>query len=126
MLTLLFFTSFKPVLSVINTIKTSGRVSDSTLIIAMLAGPQLALSVLAFTSFHVQIINRISTGYPLWYIVLAASIAKTRKTAGPNELTNSAFIKLLEQSHIQRRIVKTMVLYAIIQAGLYSSFLPPA
>ncbi|KAJ5089597.1 hypothetical protein N7532_008281 [Penicillium argentinense] len=32
-----------------------------------LAVPQGLLAVMALTSYHVQIINRISSGYPLWY-----------------------------------------------------------
>ncbi|KAG8630614.1 hypothetical protein KVT40_002233 [Elsinoe batatas] len=42
-----------------------------------LAAPQLVLSLLALTTFHVQIVNRISSGYPIWYIVLAIYIVKT-------------------------------------------------
>lgn len=71
-----------------------------------LALPQLALAVLGLTSYHVQIITRLSSGYPLWYIWLAVKIQE-------------------EPRHISV-IVRWMGIYALIQAGLYASFLPPA
>jgi GPI mannosyltransferase 2 len=73
-----------------------------------LALPQLVLALLAVTSFHVQIINRISSGYPLWYIWLAALACK-----GGHE-------------GLSKGVVRWMVTYAFVQAGLYASFLPPA
>lgn len=39
-----------------------------------LAVPQLALAVLVLTNQHVQIITRISSGYPLWYWWLASRL----------------------------------------------------
>lgn len=74
-----------------------------------LAVPQLALAVLAITTYHVQIITRISSGYPLWYVWLA--------------LANSLGF---ERPQLLRVVVGWMVLYAMIQAGLYATFLPPA
>ncbi|KAL2404292.1 GPI mannosyltransferase 2 [Exophiala dermatitidis] len=68
--------------------------------------PQLALAVLALTSYHVQIITRLSSGYPLWYIWLAAKTHDAPKRTAP--------------------ILWWMVIYAMVQAGLYASFLPPA
>lgn len=79
--------------------------------------PQLVLAVLATTNFHVQIINRISSGYPVWYIILALALhGATSKTRWLPRFT-------------QRRlewIVRAMAMYAIIQGGLYASFMPPA
>ncbi|KAJ9639629.1 ER membrane glycoprotein subunit of the GPI transamidase complex-like protein [Knufia peltigerae] len=77
---------------------------------ASLALPQFSLAVLAFTSYHVQIITRISSGYPLWYIWLAAKI-RSQETKN----TSVAII-----------IIRWMIIYALVQAGLYASFLPPA
>jgi phosphatidylinositol glycan class V len=74
--------------------------------LASLALPQLVLAVLAFTSYHVQIINRLSSGYPLWYIWLAVKLQDSPKKAS--------------------LIIRWMVLYGLIQAGLYACFLPPA
>lgn len=71
-----------------------------------LALPQLALAVLALISYHVQIITRLASGYPLWYVWLAQQTVK-------GDAHTSATIRW-------------MVIYALIQAGLYASFLPPA
>lgn len=75
-----------------------------------LALPQLTLAVLALTSFHVQIITRISSGYPLWYLVLAREITD-------GNTNNARFAKWT---------VRWMVMYALIQGVLFASFLPPA
>lgn len=75
-----------------------------------LALPQLTLAVLALTSFHVQIITRISSGYPLWYLVLA------------REITDSDS----KGTRFAKWTVRWMVMYALIQCVLFASFLPPA
>ena len=81
-----------------------------------LALPQLVLAVTAFASFHVQIINRISSGYPIWYLVIAISLVNGTPLHTFDKAQNNA-------SHL---FVRWMVSYAIIQGGLYASFLPPA
>ena len=107
-----------------------------------LALPQLALAVLAATNFHVQIINRISSGYPLWYIFLAVGIycrsaderSSTEKRSTHRESKHAAssytgrstWMKHLVQGPHSQIIVRGMIMYAIIQGGLYASFLPPA
>jgi GPI mannosyltransferase 2 len=75
-------------------------------LLKVLAIPQLVLAFLALTTYHVQIITRLSSGYPLWYIWLAMKAQKDPKKASA--------------------VLRWMVLYALIQAGLYASFLPPA
>ena len=85
-------------------------------ILRRLAIPQLILAVLALTSYHVQIITRISSGYVIWYWCIAAAICemdggKDTRTQGRN---------------VSRMIVRYMVIYAILQGGLFASFLPPA
>ncbi|KIX97183.1 uncharacterized protein Z520_07297 [Fonsecaea multimorphosa CBS 102226] len=83
---------------------TSSSAGKRTLL--SLALPQLMLAVLAFTSYHVQIITRLSSGYPLWYIWLATKLqTEPRRTSV---------------------VIRWMVIYALVQAGLYASFLPPA
>jgi phosphatidylinositol glycan class V len=84
-----------------------------------LALPQLILAIMALTSFHVQIINRISSGCALWYFVLA--IAVNDRRAGRFE----GAWGLLRESRA-KLVVRLMVGYAIVQGGLYASFLPPA
>ncbi|KAJ8129335.1 hypothetical protein O1611_g4297 [Lasiodiplodia mahajangana] len=69
---------------------------------------QLILTGLAITTYHVQIITRISSGYPLWYWWLARLLSDS-KTAGTG-----------------RNIVLFMIMYASVQGALFSSFLPPA
>ncbi|KAJ5815092.1 hypothetical protein N7474_006869 [Penicillium riverlandense] len=75
--------------------------------------PQGLLAVLALTSYHVQIINRISSGYPLWYwyLVSGAVSSLSRPKANHRVLTTA---------------VQGMVGYGLIQGVLFGSFLPPA
>lgn len=75
-----------------------------------LALPQLTLALLALTTFHVQIITRISSGYPLWYLVLA------------REITDED----MKRTRFTEWTVRWMVMYALIQGVLFASFLPPA
>ncbi|KAJ6257856.1 hypothetical protein Dda_7645 [Drechslerella dactyloides] len=39
--------------------------------------PQLLLATLAITNYHVQIITRLSSGLPMWYMVTAAALIQT-------------------------------------------------
>lgn len=96
------------------------EISDSSDIerrcLRRLALPQLVLAVTAFASFHVQIINRISSGYPIWYLAIAISLVNGTPLHTFDKAQNNA-------SHL---VVRWMASYAIIQGGLYASFLPPA
>jgi len=85
--------------------------------------PQIVLALLALTSFHVQIINRISTGYPVWYIMIAFAITST-KADGP--LASGTSRGLLANKGLQKWLVRSMIIYAMVQGGLFASFLPPA
>lgn len=69
---------------------------------------QVLLVVMAFTSYHVQIITRLSSGYPAWYWWLAACLRSPKTRAMGSGL------------------VVFMIMYASIQAVLFASFLPPA
>ena len=76
---------------------------------------QLALALLTLFSFHVQVINRVSSGYPLWYIFIAEIvITRKRITVGKMRID------------IGKTMLTWMIMYAVIQAGLFASFLPPA
>lgn len=79
-----------------------------------LAVPQLVLAVLTLTTYHVQVVTRLSSGYPLWYWWLASSIVHKNSVGLPRSNTAS------------RIIVGWMVMYALLQAGLFAAFLPPA
>ncbi|PVH89899.1 glycosyltransferase family 76 protein [Cadophora sp. DSE1049] len=72
-----------------------------------LAITQLSLVVLTLSTAHVQIITRISSAFPvwLWYGAMASQDGKTKLVGG---------------------FVRFMVIYALVQGGLYASFLPPA
>ncbi|KAI3321337.1 glycosyltransferase family 76 protein [Xylariaceae sp. AK1471] len=73
-----------------------------------MASAQLILTALAITTYHIQVITRMSSGYPLWYWWLANVLAHD-KTAG-----------------FGKNVVLFMVMYASIQGALFASFLPPA
>ena len=77
--------------------------------------PQIVLATLALTSYHVQIINRLSSGYPVWYWWLASLILEDRK---------SSFWGM--KFHYTCIITRWIVIYAMVQGGLFASFLPPA
>merc|ERR1711964_627685 len=72
-----------------------------------LAFTQLALVALTLSTAHVQIITRISSAFPvwLWYGAIASQDGKNTLVGG---------------------FVRFMVIYALVQGGLYASFLPPA
>jgi phosphatidylinositol glycan class V len=74
-------------------------------IVRTMAVAQLLLVATTLITAHVQIITRISSAYPVWLWYLAGSLQERRNIG---------------------IFVKFMVLYSIVQAGLYASFLPPA
>lgn len=84
-------------------------------IVMQLALMQAILGSMTLLNAHVQIITRISSGYPLWYLWLALAISGEEKSS----LALSRAIR-------PGTIVRWMVLYGVIQAGLFASFLPPA
>ncbi|EME44970.1 glycosyltransferase family 76 protein [Dothistroma septosporum NZE10] len=94
-------------------------------LIARFALPQMVLAVLAASSFHVQIINRISSGYPVWYIVLAMGTLRLTRPAGPilHWYPDRLSTSLARHSEL---LVRAMIMYALVQGGLYASFMPPA
>jgi phosphatidylinositol glycan class V len=96
--------------------KQSRRAFDRGSLIR-LAMPQAVLALAAFTTYHVQIINRLSSGYPLWYIWLASMIAV------PTEQLQA---DLIRERKTTQWMVRVVVIYAIVQGGLFASFLPPA
>jgi phosphatidylinositol glycan class V len=81
-----------------------------------LALPQLVLAIAAITSFHVQIVNRLASGYPTWYMIIATWLVdgQTMPDTG---------IKLRRRS---QWVVRGMVTYALAQGMLFANFLPPA
>lgn len=91
--------------------------------------PQLVLVALAATSFHCQIINRISSGYPIWYLILAIEMVEGGAD-GEGQPALGLFRMLGNYDRLPfarpKWVVRGMVMYAVVQAALYGSFLPPA
>jgi phosphatidylinositol glycan class V len=111
-------------LTAVNGPSKSGSESDRKLfthVCFQLAIPQIILAIMATTSFHVQIINRISSGCALWYVVLAVLVAGYN-SRGPQQ----GLLCLLGAGKRREVLVRAMVGYAIVQGGLYAAFLPPA
>ncbi|KAF3037775.1 ER membrane glycoprotein subunit of the GPI transamidase complex-like protein [Didymella heteroderae] len=80
-----------------------------------LALPQLVLAVTAATCFHVQIVNRISSGYPIWYLTVATWLldrVSSRPSGGRPDRA--------------QLVIRSMIVYAMIQGMLFANFLPPA
>lgn len=86
----------------------SPRSPDVSVFIGALALAQLVLTGLAITTYHIQIITRIGTGYALWHWWLATKLHDN------------------QDSRFGSRVVVFMVMYATIQGALFASFLPPA
>jgi phosphatidylinositol glycan class V len=80
-----------------------------------LAIPQIILAVAATTNFHVQIINRLSSGYPLWYLIVARWIVDQSMTPSGAKETMYA-----------QWATRGFVMYAVVQGMLFAGFLPPA
>jgi len=92
------------------------------------------LALLALTTFHVQIVNRIATGYPIWYIVIAAGMVSPntmdKNVRTTRQVENRSLVGQV-QDHLgkpssQQLVFRAMFMYSIIQGGLYASFMPPA
>ncbi|CAJ2505678.1 Uu.00g130720.m01.CDS01 [Anthostomella pinea] len=93
----------------LSTAVTNPRVLSNTIaLLRSMASAQLILTVLAITTYHIQIITRISSGYPIlyWWIANCLTDSKIARFGG--------------------NVVVFMVMYAGIQGALFASFLPPA
>ena len=77
--------------------------------------PQLVLVILALTSYHIQIITRLSSGYVVWYWWLAHIMVEYQHL----DLFGRKW-------NVSKAVVRWMVMYALVQGGLFASFLPPA
>ncbi|KAL8654830.1 MAG: hypothetical protein Q9226_003277 [Calogaya cf. arnoldii] len=101
--------------SVVKESRERGLLSPVGLDVARrIAVPQLILALLALTSYHVQIVTRISSGYPVWYWWLA-----------PKVIARDG-VQLAGYNLRAKVVVMWMVIYACVQAGLFAAFLPPA
>lgn len=80
-----------------------------------LALPQLVLAIAAITSFHVQVVNRLASGYPTWYMMVATWLVDEQIM--PDKL---------KRQYRAQWVVRGMLTYAIAQGMLFANFLPPA
>lgn len=85
---------------------TDGASARLSTMVRSAAAAQAALAVMATLNHHVQIITRISSGYPVWYWWVADKVVRGDVWG--------------------KRVVVFMVMYAGIQGALFTSFLPPA
>lgn len=90
--------------------------SPASTLLTRLAVAQFILTAMALTSYHVQIVNRISSGYPLWYWYLACQALGASERTLPTAKNHNYFPAL----------VQVMAIYALVQGVLFGSFLPPA
>ncbi|KAF8477189.1 GPI mannosyltransferase 2 [Kalaharituber pfeilii] len=86
-----------------------------TVLIKEFAIPQVALACLALVSYHVQIINRLSSGCVVWYWWLAQAITNEAQGSAP-----------VGERKVGLWVVRWMVVYGLVQAVLFAGFLPPA
>ncbi|PYH64215.1 DUF409 domain protein [Aspergillus vadensis CBS 113365] len=89
-----------------------------------LAAPQITLAVMVFFCNHVQIITRLASGYPVWYI-WTATLIMNRYTS-PSTASKRQLEKTNDQNGYWQIIVQYMVIYAAVQGVLFAAFLPPA
>lgn len=85
----------------------SKGIQNGSWVLKNMAISQLLLILVTWTNAHVQIITRISSSFPVWVWYIATLIQKGDDFWGGNT-------------------VRYMVMYAVIQGGLFASFLPPA
>ncbi|KAK5113293.1 hypothetical protein LTR85_010910 [Meristemomyces frigidus] len=97
--------------------------------------PQVILVGMAATSFHCQIINRISSGYPLWFFIIALEMCvidggswrdKGESARGRQGVSRLFGVYDRIPSAKPDWIVRGLMVYAVVQGGLYASFMPPA
>ncbi|RKU49295.1 ER membrane glycoprotein subunit of the GPI transamidase complex-like protein [Coniochaeta pulveracea] len=92
----------------VETRSKDGRNPGIVRLVQSAAGAQVMVATLIFINSHVQIISRVSSGYPLWYLWLARCLFDDARL------------------RIGNGFVTFMIMYASIQAVLFASFLPPA
>ncbi|KAE8132409.1 GPI mannosyltransferase 2 [Aspergillus pseudotamarii] len=94
-----------------------------------LAAPQITLALLTFLKHHVQIITRMSSGYPVWYFWLAHALVEGHSLASSEKVDvcrGKKETQIMNQYRYARMTVFYMVVYALVQGALFASFLPPA
>ena len=80
-----------------------------------MALPELVLAITASTNFHIQVINRLSSGYPIWYLTVAEWTT-----------TQASMPKKNQGRTLSAWVIRGAIVYAITQGALFANFLPPA
>jgi GPI mannosyltransferase 2 len=91
-----------------------------------LAIPQLVLTGLAATTLHVQIIIRLASGYPLWYMFVADIPSSTTTKTIEAVKANGNVVEIAPKSTWREWAIRGLVCYPFVQAVLFAAFLPPA
>lgn len=101
--------------------------SRASRLLLSMAIAQGMLALLTLTTYHVQVITRLSSACPVWYMWLAAALTSP-KDGDPAEDggEDGVLVPGASERKYAGPIVKYMVLYATIQGGLFACFLPPA
>jgi len=96
-----------------------------------LALPQAILAVSALLVFHVQVVTRVASGYPVVYVWGAECImgsdssdGDARRTGGEEGVRGSNDTK--KRWDVGELIVRGSVIYAVVQGALFAGFMPPA
>ncbi|KAI9789235.1 MAG: ER membrane glycoprotein subunit of the GPI transamidase complex-like protein [Peltula sp. TS41687] len=77
--------------------------------------PQIILALLVVVVYHVQIVTRICSGYVVWYWWLGIMMTRQYKNGVAGTPWN-----------LPRMVIRWMIVYGLVQGGLFASFLPPA
>lgn len=80
--------------------------------------PQTLIALTCLFMVHVQIITRLSSSYPLWYWWMAVQIIEYSNGDGPAAFGWRRWMPWF--------MTRWIILYGVIQAGLYALMLPPA
>ncbi|GFF65847.1 conserved hypothetical protein [Aspergillus lentulus] len=100
----------------------SGRLTGADRLLRSLAAPQFILAVLTLAKHHVQIITRMSSGYPVWYFWIADLLMKEYSLVRLDKKEVGG----QKQGSYSSMAVTYMISYAAVQGVLFASFLPPA
>lgn len=132
--------------SKVNKNRTANDDQDSLVrIVRVMSVIQAVLGLMTLVNAHVQIITRLASGYPIWYVQHLIFLSNWSSNS-PLLISIFVFVSgrsktdLLVQRYwwIASRItgtrdgktsewlVRWMVMYAMIQGALFASFLPPA
>jgi len=111
--------------------RTLAANNPSHSLLRRLALPQAILAVSALLVFHVQVVTRVASGYPVVYVWGAMCITRSdgsdggeRRTEGEEGVRGSNDTK--KGWDVGELVVRGSVIYAVVQGALFAGFMPPA